>query len=154
MGCDIHWYSESKKDGVWIADTASSFGESDFDYTSMDEFPDGGRDYCFFGLLNNVRSDWDWAFGDTDCIPEDASKEVNALYTLMAQDAHSAGSVSISEIQEKLLEINRLRAEQLIHPTNDARVLEHHSTRLIGMLKHMAEIGSAEDQRVIFWFDN
>jgi len=103
MGCDIHWYSETKHyhthertDFEWICDQASSFRHVDYSLKpggddlrpEMDEFAGSYRDYWFFGLLyNGVRTDWTFAFPGK-CLQTSALK--CRLFTTAGVRAHTA----------------------------------------------------------------
>lgn len=164
MGCDIHWHSETRRDGVWVCDQVSTFtrGKSDYDpaeyVVDMDDFPDRDRDYWLFGLLNGgVRCEWPWSFPYTDAIPKDCSDEVKAVYKQWRGDHHSAGSKTRAELRSKVEELKLARAELLISPRQDAHV--HNANHLIQRLEQiLSNLSSSdvidEDQRIVFWFDN
>lgn len=90
MGCDIHWYSETKRNGQWECDQADTFEllEDEDNYPDMANFPGRDRDYWFFGLLQpGVRSRWDWSFPEREVIPDDLSKEVKIFGIVGIQTA-------------------------------------------------------------------
>lgn len=158
MGCDIHWHSETKKDGQWECDQAASFAIEDEGtpdaYVSMDDFPDRGRDYWLFGLLQpGVRSTWDWSFPERDA-PDDLSSEVKQRIESYGQDGHSHGYVTRAELQAKLEELRIKRAEHLIMPSSDTEALHHHISRINQLLSDLNADVPDTDQRIVFWFDN
>lgn len=163
MGCDIHWHSETRKDGVWVCDQADSFtiNPPEYDggreYPEMDDFPGRTRDYWFFGLLNNgVRTNWPWSFPYTCDIPRDMSSEVRAVVEYWDEDAHSQGARTQAELQAKLAELIHARAEMLINPLPDASManIDHLIYRLQEVLGALGSEVPAEDRRLVFWFDN
>ena len=167
MGCDIHWYSETRKDGAWVCDQAETFRiekaqyEGERDYPEMDDFPGRQRNYWFFGLLNSdVRTHWEYSFQGKGDIP-DCSPEVQAMLDYWDEDAHSHSWLTRKELEDKLAELERLKAEMLISPRDPAQLrvdnVEHHMARLttvIADLKAVRPEAEAEDQRIVFWFDN
>lgn len=167
MGCDIHWYSEHRENGIWKCDQAESFtiNEPDYDggqpYPEMDNFPGRQRDYWFFGLLNSdVRSYWEYSFQGKGDIAE-CSYEVQAQLEHWCDDGHSHSWLTRKELEDKIKELELLQAEMLIAPRDPnvltPQVVTHHLQRLgsvIADLKALHPEAAAEDQRIVFWFDN
>jgi hypothetical protein len=157
MGCDIHWYSETKRNGQWECDQAHTFKLLDLvcNYPEMDSFPGRDRDYWFFGLLQpGVRSRWDWSFPEREAIPDNLSKEIKTIWDLWSTDGHSHGYVTREEIKAKLEELKLLRVQHLVRPTDKSEVVGHHVTRLENCLTHLTSDVPDSDQRIVFWFDN
>lgn len=156
MGCDIHWHSETKKDGKWICDQAVTFArnKNEEDYPEMDDFPGCNRDYWFFGLIQGVRSEWDWSFPERIVIPDDLSKEVQIVVDHQEGDSHSHGYLTREELKVKLEELKPRRAEQLIASDELNDVLQHHVNRLEEVINNMNSDVPDTDQRIVFWFDN
>lgn len=157
MGCDIHWHSETKRDGKWLCDQAESFKvlEDEEDYPDMDDFPDRGRDYWLFGLLQpGVRSEWEWSFPERLVTPNDLSKEVQIVVDRWDGDAHSNGYLTRKELKAKLAELKQLTVEHLIAPTDETQILHHHVKRLEDIITNLAADVPDTDQRIVFWFDN
>jgi hypothetical protein len=160
MGCDIHWYSETRVNGEWVADTKDSFTEyveSDFFTEEMDEFPFGGRDYWMFGLLNAVRTEWEWSFPYSTFFPEDASKEVATLHKSWDSDAHSASQLNRKNLKAKFEELASLLTKHLLLDDGLIKVLTHQRTILEKIIDEMEEISpnaDDADHRLVFWFDN
>jgi len=158
MGCDIHWYSETKKDGNWVCDQAASFEiekEADgSEYTHMDNFPDRGRDYWWFGFIQpGVRSSWTIGF-DESSLPDDLSKEVAAIVESYGVDGHSHGHFTRAELKAKLNEFHVHRTEQLINPTTEREAVNHFVERLETTIRNLSADVPDDDQRVVFFFDN
>lgn len=160
MGCDIHWNSETKKDGKWVCDQARvkpSWADEDGEYL-VEDFPDPLRDYCLFGLLaNGVRSNWEWAFPYQDAVPDDLSPEVAKRIEHEDSDGHSHGVHTRAELMAKHEELKLKRAEYLIAPPSEAnwvQALAHHSVKLEELVAALDADVPADDQRIVFWFDN
>ena len=168
MGCDIHWYSEHFENGTWKCDQANTvtwetedYGDGPLTRMRMDQFPGSTRDYWFFGLLNkDVRSHWEYSFQGKGDIPN-CSDEVQAIIDYWSDDGHSHSWLSRQELQDKLAELERLKAELLIAPRTapDMRpdAVDHHIARLMDVIENLVALSpdaSAEDQRIVFWFDN
>lgn len=157
MGCDIHWYSETKRNGQWECDQADTFEllKDEDNYPDMANFPGRNRDYWFFGLLQpGVRSRWDWSFPEREVIPDDLSKEVKIFWDRWDSDGHSYGYVTRKEIKDKLEELRKHRAMHLIEPRDSTKVLHHHVDRLEECLKNLTSDVPDTDQRIVFCFDN
>ena len=156
MGCDIHWYSETRRDGKWECDQKLTFVEADDDgWPDMDYFPGRDRDYRLFGLLNpSVRTEWEWSFPESSKVPEDVSREVSLIYDRWGVDAHSAGSLTRAELKAKLEELKLLIAKALVVPHEDSQGMSHHKKCLMKILSNMTSDVPDEDQRIVFWFDN
>ena len=155
MGCDIHWHSETKSNGIWKCDQADSFEPDNEDSgPDMDDFPNRSRDYWKFGLLQQVRSVFDWSFDERIEFPDDASPEVRQLFEAWGSDAHSEGYRTREELKSKLDELKLLKAQQLINPGNEAEAISHHFTCLENMLANLTSDVPDSDQRIVFWFDN
>ena len=163
MGCDIHWHSETKKDGIWVCDQAESFRfeppefEGDGEYPVMDNLPGRTRDYWFFGLLHRgVRTQWPWSFPYTCTIPADVSPEVKACVEFYGEDGHSQGARTQAELIAKLEELKLVRVQLLIAPSEDASIhhVDHLIERLEETLDTLGATDTPDDRRIVFWFDN
>lgn len=159
MGCDIHWYSETKKDGEWVCDQADTLMIEDEGtpeaYTTMDNFPDRDRDYWWFGFIQpGVRTTWDFGFEESS-LPEDLSAAVQTMVDDYGQDGHSHGCLTRADLRAKLNELAEIRAELLINPDGENReAVEHFVKRLQTTISNLASSVDDEDQRIIFFFDN
>lgn len=164
MGCDIHWHSETKKDGVWVCDQAETFmtrvedyGDGPKEYPEMDDLPGRTRDYWFFGLLNkNVRTSWPWSFPYTCDLPEDVSSEIRTVCEYMGEDGHSQGARTQAELIAKVEELKLARAQLLIAPSEEASIhnVDHLIKRLEETLATLGATDTPDDRRIVFWFDN
>lgn len=164
MGCDIHWNSETKKEGKWICDQPvvkpSWADEEDDEPAQAEDFPGRSRDYWLFGLLAaGVRSNWPWSFAYQNYIPEDCSPEVAARIEHDGSDGHSHGTHTRAELIAKRESFKALRAEYLIASLDDSnshypQALAHLDSRLEEIIGNLSADVPAEDQRIVFWFDN
>jgi hypothetical protein len=156
MGCDIHWHSETKRNGQWVCDQAHTFKllEDENNYPEMDNFPGRNRDYWMFGLLQQVRNSYDWSFDERIEFPDDASSEVRRVFEYWGSDAHSVGYRTREELKAKLEELKLMRAQHLINPEKDKVVIDHHFVCLENMIGNLTSDVPDSDQRIVFWFDN
>lgn len=164
MGCDIHWYSETKRNEHWICDQGASFHLEHADgeeYFVMNVFPGRDRNYWFFGLLNEgVRCEWPWSFTYADEFPEDASPEIRKLYKQWDRDAHSCNFKTRAELKTKLEDLRLARVEVLVAADEYAKleITVEHINELIDCLERviagMVSDVPDTDQRLIYWFDN
>ena len=157
MGCDIHWYSETKRNGVWVCDQADSFAvlvEEDNDI-QLDDFPHRSRDYWFFGFIqDDVRSSWPWSFPQRFKVPDDCSKEIAINFKSWGEDAHSEGYLTRAEMKDKLHALKGLQTQHLIAPEETTEALNWHATKLAKVIADLDSDVPDENQRIIFWFDN
>ena len=158
MGCDIHWYSETKKDGKWVCDQANSFEKDedpDYEHHNINNFPNQGRDYWLFGLLANVRCDVPYGFAPKG-IPEDISSEVKTIFDEWDSDGHSHSYLTREELKAKLVELGPKRAELLIASSNvvSMKMVQHHASHLQEIIGNLCAEVPDSDQRIIFCFDN
>lgn len=157
MACDIHWYSETKKDGVWICDQAETLQvlHEEDDYPDMDNFPGRDRDYWWFGFIQpGVRSEFDFSFDERVAIPEDLSKEVQLIFDRWSSDGHSHGWLTREEMKAKLEEMKVARAQALIQPTRNVEPIVHLYNRLEKVIADLESDVPDSDRRVVFCFDN
>lgn len=151
MGCDIHLYSETYKEGKWVADLAHTLTTPTPEEIEDGERPDldtsySGRDYGLFGLLSEgVRCDMAFAFPPKG-VPADMSPEVAAQAENWEGDSHSHSYLTVLELKEKA-------AEMLILPDSGAQILLPRLSGLINGLPKTDNPNLAE-QRIVFWFDN
>lgn len=158
MGCDIHWYSETKKDGAWECDQADSFEKDedpDYEYHDMNNFPNRGRDYWMFGLLADVRCDVPYGFAAKG-IPDELSPEVKMIFDEWGGDGHSNSYLTREELKAKVAELAPKRAELLIAPAKGVtmEMVQHHIDRLEEIIGNLNADVPDSDQRIIFCFDN
>ena len=158
MGCDIHWYSETKINGKWVCDQAASFEKDedpDYAHHDMNNFPNSGRDYWMFGLLADVRCEVPYGFAAKG-IPEELSPEVKTIFDEWDSDGHSHSYLTREELKAKLVELKPKRAELLIAPSHQytGEKVRHHITRLEEIIGNLNADVPDSDQRIIFCFDN
>ena len=158
MGCDIHWYSETKKDGKWVCDQAGSFEKDedpDYEHHYMNTFPNGERDYWLFGLLANVRVDTPYGF-EAKGIPEELSPEVGTIFTEWDSDGHSHSYLTREELKAKLIELTIKRTELLLDSSQEYTMtrIQHHIGRLEEIIGNLNADVPDSDQRIIFYFYN
>lgn len=153
MGCDIHLYSETKKDSKWVPDLLHTLTTP-----TPEELEDGdrpqidqsyrGRNYALFGLLTNgeVRHDVGFGFPFHQDIPEDTSEVIAADYKAWDSYAHSPNYLTVKQLKEKAMEL-------LVISDPEAREYLPMLTRLIDGLPK-TDNPDPEEQRIVFWFDN
>lgn len=153
MGCGIHWYSETKKDGKWVCDQAGSFQKDE--HYNMNNFPNSGRDYWMFGLLADVRVDVPYGFAAKG-IPNELSPEVKTIFDEWGDDGHSHSYLTREELKAKLAELAPKHAELLIAPAKEAtiEIVQHHIGRLEETIGNLDADVPDSDQRIIFCFDD
>lgn len=160
MGCYIHWYSETKRDGKWEFDYKESFKiveEEEYGYSYPDAplFPVSEHDYTFFGLIADVRGVTPWNIRAKG-FPEDASEEMGILFRHWEGDAHTPSYLNVQEFHELDLKLQLAKVEMLINPIKG--FAPHHAQYLIDKLEqvltHLDDEDNPEDRRLVFWFDN
>lgn len=143
MGCDIHAYSETKRNGAWEADKGDQAVKDEDSWMSMPKVGNG-RDYWLFTILAGVRGESPWDFSDKG-FPEDASAILEDLYGQWGDDAHTPSYLTMKELKEKCVEL-------MLDGSKDA--LDYLES-LKGFLDTITPTTDVlEDQRVVFWFDN
>lgn len=107
MGCDIHFYVETKQaDGTWAA--YGNFEEDDGYIYQEDELYNG-RNYDLFSILADVRNGYGFAGVDTGDgftpiaqpkgVPDDASAIIKTIADNWACDGHSHSYFTLAELQ-------------------------------------------------------
>ena len=155
MGCDLRWWSETRKDGQWHCDQKDTFIDDPKDGVGMDYLPGYRRDYRWFGLLADVRTGWGYSF-QLKGIPEELSPEVKKIFDHWDCDGHSHSYLTRAELKGKLEELGHQRVELLLQaPANrEMEVAQHLITRLTETLSQLSAAVPDTDQRIIFCFDN
>lgn len=159
MGCDIHWYSETRHKGKWECDQASTMKKETLEdkiYSEMQYFPGRGRDYWLFGLLAEVCTQWDWSISAKG-FPEDASPEVQQVYTQWEDGVHTPSYLNRTELQALKDTMATACTQALIDPNADDEtrvVASYLAARVQEILNTLKADVPPEDQRVVFWFDN
>jgi hypothetical protein len=151
MGCDIHLYSETKRNGRWMADKAATFfqGKEDpedtYETTTLEDSYEGGRNYRLFGLLAGVRCSWPFSFEERG-LPDDMSDQVKKLSDSWEGDAHSHSWLTRQELQHKATEL-------MISPEEGAHMCAGYLQSLLADLP-VTDNPDPSEQRIVFWFDN
>ncbi|MCK5609405.1 hypothetical protein KAR91_46460 [Candidatus Pacearchaeota archaeon] len=108
MGCDIHIYTERKRNNEWRCTdyfTPNEYygdeGEPEFDHK---DFYDG-RDYELFGAIAGVRREYDNS-AKPKGFPDNASKECKRDYNGWGCDAHTPSYLNLKELKELQLNLN------------------------------------------------
>ncbi len=155
MGTDIHWYSETRRDGKWECDQADSYKTGKYSLREMDYFYDNDRNYLLFGLLAGVRRDVPWGWAEKG-FPDDASDEVRVIYAEWGSDAHTPSYLTRAELREKLAELVPECAKALIGPDHPDQLeqLKHLTYWLNTLIDTLVSDVPDTDQRIVFWFDN
>jgi hypothetical protein len=143
-------YSETKKEGLWVADAARSFtmkelvtlgrAEAHMDETTIPQQPE------LFGLLSDEA--WEslpWSYWQKG-MPDDVSSEVQAVSQTWEGDGFGHNYLTLQELTEKyveLLEDPRALAQTLQKPLGEV---------IYTMSSDMHQVNSPEDRRIVFWF--
>lgn len=141
MGCDIHCYAERRVNNQWekVGDHFE-YSERDKTYYEKDkgDRPFFNRDYDLFAFLAGVRG-YLFPIHPPKGIPEDVSQEVLSEFKSWGVDAHTPSFLTLKE----LLDYNY----------SDG-VRETLGNDFFIVLDELKELGSPEDVRIVFWFDN
>ena len=115
MGCDIHFNTEIKKNGVWRQNTDAVFPNPDYELNGKYDWqkekftntPPNGRRYDWFSVLANVRNGTGFAGHKTGSgfsvianprdVPADATKEWKEYVEKWGYDLHSVSYLSIND---------------------------------------------------------
>lgn len=147
MGCDIHFHVEKKdENGKWIsADkwTVDPWGDDDPDYIDVkreDSFYHD-RNYLLFGILAHVRDRSVTPISSPRGLPKDVSPEVKKRSDDYGADGHSHSWLTLAELlaYDWDVAMNTYAA-----PTSFVRET----------LPKLQALGSPENVRIVFFFDN
>jgi len=115
MGCDIHLYTEYKKDGKWNPGDAWKQAEDGVLEIPYHLQPYNNRNYQFFAWLADVRNG---TWGDTipvisepKGLPKDCSELIKKHSANWGEDGHSHSYFTLPELEEAY----KKSKEQLIH---------------------------------------
>jgi hypothetical protein len=126
MGCDIHFFTEVRKNGKW--ESVDEWEEED-GWTHVERELYRGRNYNLFSILADVRNGYGFAGIDTGepfnviaaprGVPESASDEYKNLVTQWGPDGHSHSWLTLQEIldfdwTQKTVNAGVLSARQFI----------------------------------------
>lgn len=147
MGCDIHMHSERFVDGRWV---------------HLKKDPYHRRDYWLFWILGGVRRRGYWEVKPDPIakrrgVPADISPETRKDWEIWDSDAHSANWLSLTELED----FARTHPAEI---ENTPAFWKDTLAELRGCSFHTdckqldelgaACIGSTDNVRIVFWFDN
>ena len=120
MGCDIHIFSETKKDGVWVNNeefVEELFdGEEPYIHVPYDDQFYNGRDYNLFGVLAGVRAE-DLQQFEVKGFPADASPLVAKNYESWGVDAHTPSYLTLEELKALKLDDTKVSVTGMMKST-------------------------------------
>lgn len=175
MGCDIHIFTEVKKNGSWRRSTDEVFTLDKFDqeYHKKEKGTDpfDWRSYGMFGFLAGVRNySCVPGFECKQGLPEDVTDKVRLEFDNMDGDAHSPSYLTAEELigfdYDKKFSDRRTTKEERPGYFNGAHVVSEEEgaktsfREFLGefFMTHVQELKTLseqyEDARVVFWFDN
>lgn len=97
MGCDIHFFVEVRKDGIWT--TADTWTIEEGDRNNYDHAFFSGRNYNLFSLLADVRSEDGAApLSAPRGTPEDSCQEIKEVVAQWDGDGHSHSHFTVAEL--------------------------------------------------------
>jgi len=138
MGCDIHLTVEKKFNNKWVMVNRIERPA-----------PASERDYNFFAALAGVRS-----YSDDDMegvpkgLPPDLSESTALFYDEWYGDAHSASWAPMAEAIDLLMEHKPPPPDRKAIHCDLEWAMEHY----FGI--YTREKDTADDYRMVFWFDN
>lgn len=173
MGCDIHSFAEVRKNGKWEK-VGEVFPLDDWDknYFKKDfgDRPINWRDYSLYGWLADVRNySCVPAISQPRGIPDDVSPEVAQENNDWADDGHSHSWLSLAELltvdYEQVFWDRRVTRQEAPNFWNGAALANEGEGKHITLREHLSEgyfrvletlktLGSPDDVRIVFWFDN
>lgn len=142
MGCDIHWHSEVKVDGVWHHHSN----------------PRISRDYWLFALLAGVRNYGNEVnpISEPRGFPEDASVITKIDRDRWGRDGHSDSIIEASEMKQ-VIEAWKAKRGYTGPDTIGFLFGNYWSDFLVELRENEHERKNyerIEDVRWVFWFDN
>lgn len=170
MGCDIHIFTEVKKENNWELFKEDFFTDS-YNSDNKEKSPFKWRSYGVFAFLADVRNYS--AIKGFKCkfeLPEDCSQEVLKEYEYWEIDAHSCSWLTAKELIDfdYSKTLNDRRVTRQISPnifngaitgTEQEGTLKTYSEFLGDLFMKQIEelkilLDKYEDVRLVFWFDN
>lgn len=148
MGCDIHFYVEKKdENGKWVSVDKWSTDpwecdEQDYiDVKSEDSFYHD-RNYLLFGILAHVRDRRVVSISLPRGLPEDISPEVKKRSDDYGGDGHSHSWLTLAEL--------------MAYDWNEAMKTSFHGLTpfVHETIPKLQALGSPENVRIVFFFDN
>lgn len=165
MGCDIHFYTETKIDDTWhplympvpekvvqkeLARMTNKYNSNWYDYFANQNYANyRGRNYCLFTFLAGVRGNKK-PYIEPRGIPEDCSALIRKVYEKWAGDAHTPHYYYLSELMEAEWEdwFRHMEDEYEYDRNPLAEFFNYYLPRIINL-------GLDPDMvRFTFWFDN
>lgn len=154
MGCDIHTHAEKRVNGRWEAVMEPVWEEGDDEATLPKSARiTGGRDYFLFSLLSGVRGELGVqiikpAF---ECVPADASPEVQSEYARQEGDAHTPGCVTWQALSDAKKDIDVKVLVGQLDPSLRESIEELMDNFQRAADEHTLNV---REMRVVLWYDN
>lgn len=169
MGCDIHSFAEVRKDGVWelVEDAIFPYDEFDREWLKKDfsSEPIRDRNYGLFGWLADVRN---YSMVTPICEPKGLPRDVSDCVSLESYDwepdGHSHSWLSLKELLEVDYDVT-FEDRRVTRGSNGAYIADVGEGTIVSLRDHLGNeffstlevlktLGSPEDVRLVFWFDN
>jgi len=156
MGCDLHMYPESFRDGKWESDDIWSpsrwmdeDGGEEIQVAYERQFYQG-RYYLLFGVIAGVRNPTYQVCEPKLKIPDDCDHRIKNEYESWGINAHTPSYLTVKELEDVLSSVN---AGIIVCEADHVEALN--SVRLI-IEEWIEKLKSykGSDHRVVFWFDN
>lgn len=154
MGCDIHPYTEFKKDGQWVTGDVWRVSVEDREERTnpVPKVPNRysiprRRHYTWFGFLAGVRNNEFPQAVERRGMPDDCCPEVRARENAEASDAHSHSWITLAEMDEAFQRLSREDQDYIREPYWDVR-------RFLLDTKFEYGVALMDHVRMVFWFDN
>jgi len=177
MGCDIHSFAERKANNKWekVKDFFSLDGwEKEYYKKEKTDSPFYWRGYSMFAFLADVRNyDCCEPISEPRGLPDDVCAEIEEEHEDWGIDAHSCSYLTLKELLDfdyEKVSWNRRISRTTYNKnggsfTNGAALAEEGEGTNVTYrenlgefffthLKELQELGSPDDVRIVFWFDN
>jgi hypothetical protein len=179
MGCDIHLFVEKKKDdGSWDIVPAPPTKTS-YRWVSPSSSVDGawdtwegeprtlrgwfnGRNYALFGMLSDVRNGRGFAgmttgygfkpISDPLGVPDSASAEYKESVACYGEDGHSHSYILLADWAVYRDAANDLTT--VWYGDKDTTPYSAHLEEFDEFIKELANYGTPDNLRLVFYFDN
>ena len=170
MGCDIHSYAERRKDKTkkWeIVKDHFTLDDFDKDWYKKEkgDCPFDWRNYGMFGFFADVRNySRCETLSELKGIPDNATIEVKKEYEDWDSDAHSASFLTLKELLDFDYD-KEFWNRRIMRNGNGAALAEEGEGEMVTYrdflgnsyfqhLKELKQLGSLDNVRIVFWFDN
>lgn len=153
MGCDIHMQVEyrTKVDGTMQWRDGNLYEVNKFHYNYPDDpkyirvhLNNERRNYTLFGLLAGIRNYGIKPIAPPRGFPKDVSKSITEGYNSWGSDAHSASWLTLAEL------MNAARSHPDLLDDLVAELQEYFNR----IFPNPAPLITANELRIVFWFDN